>query len=616
MKPLRTIVALVFLCPSLPAQSKEPIRYTVRFPAPQTHYLEVEASLPAAKLTVEVMMAVWTPGSYLVREYSRNIEDFRAATIDGKPLPWRKTRKNRWLIEAGGAPRVALSYRIYAHEIAVQGNWVEADFAMLNCAPNFITLAGDYQRPHEVRLILPPSWKASISGMRGAPDGDPNHYLAADFDELIDSPIYAGNAAIQQFEVSGKKHYLVNEGGSGVWDGPASARDVAKIVEEYVHMWGSLPYDKYVFFNMLVESGGGLEHRNSVWMDASRWAYGNTGDPVPETADPAAGRSRRPSRAGWLGLVSHEYFHLWNVKRLRPVELGPFDYENEVYTRNLWIAEGFTSYYGPLALCRAGLTSQDACLRAFSGSITQLQTTPGRLVQPLASASFDAWIKHYRPNENSPNTAISYYTKGEVVALLLDARIRRATGGSKSLDDVMRLAYARYSGVRGYTLDEFKNTASETAGSDLSAWLHRAVETTDELDYNEALDWYGLRFRADSGRGRDPQARINTGLTIRNDAGRLMVSQVRRGSPAHIAGISVDDEILAVNGFRVRPEQWPLRLESYKPGDTVSVLVARREQLKTIELRLAEERRPSWSLEVKPDATDEQKAHLNSWLER
>jgi predicted metalloprotease with PDZ domain len=605
---------VLFLAICLPAQTREPIRYTVRFPAPQTHYLEVEASIPAETPAVEVMMAVWTPGSYLVREYSRNVEGFRAATPEGKPLPWRKTRKNRWLIEAGGIPRVTLHYRVYAHEIAVQGNWVEADYAMLNCAPNFMTLAGDYRRPHEVRLILPSSWKQSISGMTVAPDGDPNHYLAADFDQLVDSPIYAGNASIETFEVGGRKHYLVTEGGGEAWDGQASARDVAKIVEEYKSMWGGLPYDKYVFFNMLVESGGGLEHRNSVWMNSSRWAYGNTSDPVTETADPTAGRFRRPSRAGWLGLVSHEYFHLWNVKRLRPIELGPFDYENEVYTGSLWVAEGFTSYYAPLALTRAGLTSQDACLRAFSSSIGQLQATPGRLVLPLASASYDAWIKLYRPNENSPNSAISYYTKGEVVALLLDARIRRVTGGSKSLDDVMRLAYARYSGTRGYTLEDFENTASEVAGTRLGEWFARTVETTEELDYSEALDWYGLRFRSDSGRGGNTRTQIASGITTRNDSGRLVVSQVRRNSPAEVAGINVDDEILAINGIRVRPEQWPVRLESYKAGETVSVLVSRRDQLKTIRLILAEESRQAWSLQIKPDATDEQKAHLKSWL--
>jgi predicted metalloprotease with PDZ domain len=264
-------------------------------------------------------------------------------------------------------------------------------------------------------------------------------------------------------------------------------------------------------------------------------------------------------------------------------------------------------------LCRAGLTSQAAALRTISGSISQLQSTPGRLLQPLSSASFDAWIKHYRPNENTPNTAISYYTKGAVVAFLLDAHIRRATNGAKSLDDLMRQAYARYSGARGYTSADFRRTAGEVAGVDLGEWFRRAVDTTDELDYADALEWLGLRFRADSGRGREPQSSFFTGLTTRVDAGRLMVSAVRRGSPAREAGINVEDEILAINDFRVRPEQWPSRLDAYKPGDTVSVLVARRDQLRRIALQLAEEPRQAWSLEPKPDSTDEQKAHLKAW---
>ncbi len=358
-------------------QDGDPIRYAVRFSAPETHYLEVTASLPAKGRQTEVMMAVWTPGSYLVREYSRNVEDFRAQTPDGHLLSFEKTRKNRWRIDTGDNARFEISYRIYAREPNVQGNWVDADFAMLNGAPNFMTLVDDGPRPHEVQLVLPPSWKESISGLSLGPGGEPHHYRATNFDELVDCPIYAGNAPIYQFEVGGKQHYLVNEGESDVWDGPASARDVQKIVEEYLRMWGLLPYNRYVFFNLMTETGGGLEHKNSTWLNTSRWAYGNTEEPAPESADPSAPRNRRPSRANWHGLVSHEYFHVWNVKRLRPVELGPFDYENEVYTRSLWIAEGITSYYGPLALRRAGLKSRESFLRSLSETIQPLAGNAG-----------------------------------------------------------------------------------------------------------------------------------------------------------------------------------------------------------------------------------------------
>ena len=594
---------------SLPLPAQQAVRYTVRFPAPQTHYLEVSASVPADKATVELYMAVWTPGSYMVREYAKDVEMFEARTTDGRALAWEKTRKNRWKVETSGAKNIEIQYKVYAHNSSVQGNWVDAGFAMLNGAPNFMTLVGEEKRPHEVKLELPAGWGESISGMRHK-NGERHTYTAADFDELLDCPIYAGNAPIHEFEVLGRRHYLVNEGEGPMWDGPASARDVKRIVEEFARMWGGLPYQFYVFFNMIVESGGGLEHRNSTWMNTSRWAYGNDSDPPAPGALPEGGR-RTPTRNGWLGLVSHEYFHAWNVKRLRPEALGPFDYESENYTRSLWISEGFTSYYGPLALRRSGLASQSRFLSTISNSIRSLETTPGRLVQAAEQSSFDTWIKQYRPDENSANTAISYYTKGSVIAFLLDAKVRFLTEGRKSLDDVMRLAYSRFSGTKGFTPEQFRAAAGEVAVADLSAWFKKVLETTEELDYSEALNWYGLRFKALQERQRRA---IQTGLTVRTDNGRLMVTAVRRDSPGWHAGVNVGDEMIAVNEIRVTGTEWPSRLERYKNGETVKLLVARRGQLMTIEMAVADEQPASWTLEADPEATEQQKANLAAWL--
>lgn len=598
--------AIFLLGVGLLVSGQQPIRYRISFPAPHTHYLEVNATVPAGTPRVELFMAVWTPGSYLVREYSRHVEDFRAATPAGAGLAWRKTRKNRWQIDAGGASSIEVSYKVYARELSVQGNWVDSSFAMLNGAPNFMTLVGGEKRRYEVQLILPPAWTKSASGMKEG--ATPHSFTAADFDELLDCPIYAGNGPIHEFTAAGRKHYLVNEGEPPMWDGPASAAALAKIVEEYARMFNGLPYEKYVFFNILAESGGGLEHKNSTWMGASRWAWANAQEP-PAEGSPG---TRRPSRLSWLGLASHEYFHLWNVKRLRPVELGPFDYENEVYTRSLWIAEGLTSYYGPLALARAKLASQAATLNTLSGTIRAVQTTPGRLVQPVESASYDAWIKLYRRDENSANDSLSYYPKGAVIGFLLDAKIRAATSGARSLDDVMRLALQRYSGERGYTPEEFRATASEVAGRDLSGWFKQVLESTEELDYTEALDWFGLRFRPASIRPGAP--RVLTGLTVSTTSGRIVVTQVRRHTPAWHAGINFDDEIVAVNGYRLLPDHWPSRLEAFQPGQTVEILVARRGEMKTIKMPIVEDKPVSWTLEVRPGATAEQRAHLKAWL--
>jgi predicted metalloprotease with PDZ domain len=478
--------------------------------------------------------------------------------------------------------------------MSVRTNWVEDDFALLNGAPTFLTLVEDAARPHDIQLVLPAGWHTSITALPTAPGGAAHAYRAADFDTLVDAPILVGNPAVYTFEVDGVPHSLVNASEGGIWDGPQSARDVEHIVRVHRHMWGFLPYDKYVFFNMITEAGGGLEHKNSTVLMTSRW------------------HSRvRKDYLSWLALVSHEFFHVWNVKRLRPVELGPFDYENEVYTKNLWIAEGITSYYTELGVRRAGLCTPEEFFERLSNLIERLQTTPGRLVHALEMASYDAWIKFYRNDENSPNTTISYYTKGAVVAFLLDARIQAATGGTQSLDDMLRLAYARYAGEHGFTREEFRALAQEVAGSDLSAWFTHALETTNELDYTEALDWFGLCFK--------PAPAVTPekawlGLVTRTDNGRLLVSQVHRQTPGWQYGFNVDDEILAIDDYRVLPQQWEARLAHCRPGEQITVLVARRERLQRLAVTCGAEPAKRWQLEVHPEASAVQRARLTAWL--
>jgi predicted metalloprotease with PDZ domain len=498
-------------------------------------------------------------------------------------------------VRTNGATSVRVQYRLYSREMGVRTNWVEDGFALVNGAATYITLGDGLARPHVVSVTLPPSWKTAISGMPES--GSPHTFMARNFDVLVDSPIVAGNPGVHEFAVGGRPHYLVNVNEPPFWDVKRSVADVQKIVEANLGFWGSLPYEKYVFLNVLSEAGGGLEHQNSVTMMASRWS------------------TRSHQRyVGWLGLVSHEYFHLWNVKRLRPIELGPFDYDKENYTRSLWIAEGLTDYYGSLMLRRAGLLTDDEALGDLSSAIASLQRTPGRLVQPLEQASFDAWIKEYRPDENSPNVSISYYTKGAVVGFLLDARIRAATDGRRSLDDVMRTANARYSGTRGYTPLEFRQVVNEIAGVDLSEWMRQTLETTRELDYNQALDWYGLRFTP-SEPARSQGSSINwQGLRLRTDNNRLVVSEVRRDTPGEASGINVDDEIVALDEFRVTPGRWMSRVSSYEPGDTVSVLVGRRDALTRFDLKLAAPQVEEWRLRPRTDATPAQAQHLRAWL--
>jgi predicted metalloprotease with PDZ domain len=576
-----------------------PFRHTVRFADARNHYVDVESEFPtngAAEL--EVFMAVWTPGSYLIREYAKNIDAVEAKDQAGNALRVERTRKNRWKVHTGGADRITLRYPIYAREMSVRTNFVDSSFALLNGAATFLSPVGQNDKGHLVQIELPLGWAQALSGLTVATGEDPVTFYAPDYDTLVDCPIIAGNPDVFEFEVEGKKHYIVNTPPSDHWDGPRSVADVRRIVEHYARMWRGLPYDKYLFLNMLVEAGGGLEHKNSTVLMASALTTRNEA------------RYRR-----WLGLVSHEYFHVWNVKRLRPVELGPFDYENENYTQGLWVAEGFTSYYDDLALHRAGLMTQTQYLNAISGTIASLHDKPGRLVQPVAESSYDAWIKSYRPNENSPNTGISYYTKGAVIGFLADARIRKATNDERSLDDVMRLAYQRYGGERGFTAKEFSDCVRELAGSAVADWMDRAATSTEDFDYAEELAHYGLRFARAPGASANGPRRGWLGAETRNDGQSVIITGLRRETPAYVAGLNVEDEIIAIGDRRVNANLWPQLGEYFPADETVEMLVSRRGKLVKLPVTFGEEPRSSWRLEPDPGATSVQKAALAKWLQ-
>ena len=355
-------------------------------------------------------------------------------------------------------------------------------------------------------------------------------------------------------------------------------------MREDAKVWGGLPYENYLFLNMLTGGGGGMEHSNSTALMSTRW---NT-------------RTRR-NYLRWLGLASHEFFHAWNVKRLRPVELTPGEYETEPYTTSLGIAEGFTSYYAPVMIHRAGLSTEEELLASLSHAIRELQTTPGRLVQSLSMSSFDTWIKFYHPDENSENTAISYYTKGEVAGFLLDARVRGDTHGDKTLDNVMRLALER--NPSGYTPAAFRAAASEVAGTDLSGWFTGVFDSTAELDYREALDWFGLRFAEEHA---GPEAWL--GADTKVEDGRLMVTAIPRGTPAYEAGLDTGDEIVGFGDFRVRPNDWDTELRNFRPGDRLVLWLSRRGRMVRVTAMLGREPGADWNLEVAG-----QSAHRAAW---
>lgn len=474
---------VLFASPALatpaPPDNPAPISYTISFPSLDAHLAAVRADIPTGGAeSVELFIPVWSPGYYRQEDYASKVQDFAAAGPDGGALDVSKPAPNRWRIATGSAPTVRISYSLLCDRRFVTTNWVGPDCAVLNGPATFITTV-DHRRPYRVTIDLPDGWEHAKTGLAAA-DPAAHTFTAPDYDILVDSPIAAGTFDVREFTVGNSRHELVSIGELGPWNPERPVDDIRRIVAATRGMWGELPFERYVFLFSFGRGGGGLEHLNSTLVTTS-----------------PTGMENENGYLSWLGLVSHEYFHAFNVKRLRPVELGPFDYENPPTTSSLWISEGLTSYYGDLMVRRAGLSTQPVLLRQLSREISQLQNSPGRLVQTLSASSEQVWTSSTSGIGNDPAKTISYYVKGPVVGFLLDARIRSATNGAKSLDDAMRLAYARYSGDRGFTAAEFRACAEEVAGADLKEWFARALDSTEELDYTEALDHFGLRFAPD-----------------------------------------------------------------------------------------------------------------------
>ncbi len=504
MSFLFVMLAAPWFATASDAQSLAPISFRLKI-LPQERAVEVKATVPTeGQKSIVLMMPVWSPGFYSIQNYAEQLSRFEAKTVSGEPLEVERTRNNRWKITTGEAPAVVVTYQLECRRGFVTLNEVTDSYAALNGCPTFVKRIEQQVRPYEVDLELPDGWSKSATALPRL--GGSHHYRASDYDELVDSPIVAGQLSIVEFEVNGCRHYWVDVGDFGNWDAADAVEKVKKIVEEHHRFWGELPFRNYYFLNVFRRGGGGLEHKDSTLLTASQSV-----------------------NRGWLQFICHEYFHAFNVKRLRPIQLGPFDYEIGPRTDGLWIAEGLTNYYADLLVARAGLSDADGYLSSISKHIRDLQNAPGRLEQSLAEASLTVWDSKGMSGVGvDRNKSISYYTKGPVAGFLLDAKIRELTRGRKNLDDVIRLAYSKYSGKRGFTAKEFQECAEEIADASLQEWFQSAIYSTDELEYDQALAWYGLKFsdanendksswqlQVDSGAGISQKERFQSLITGR-----------------------------------------------------------------------------------------------------
>ncbi len=572
------------------AASQLSIVHRLAIPAPQTHVVEVETVL-AGGLPDELVlfMPVWAPGSYLVREYARPVEGVAVEA----PARVPQIRKNAWRIEARGAARVVVRYRVYANELTVRTSPVDETQAFLVGAGIFLGVEGHLDAGARVELDAPAAWRVatSLKFVDGA-------FHATDFDTLVDSPIELGTHREERFDVLGVPHRY------SIW--PADGvpeRKVAQLVtdttailaREAALFGGAFPYDAYeLLLHLSPRARGGLEHRASAALIAAPAAF--------------------TSRAGYLdvlSLVAHEVFHAWNVKRIRPAGLTPYRYEEECYTRLLWWFEGATSYYDWRVLALAGVCTVEEYLDHLAGELAYLDATPGRLVQALEETSFDAWIKLYRPDENSTNSTVSYYRKGEVVCALLDLEMRARTGGRKTLDHVVAHLWTEY-GVRARPVPEdgmqaiFEHVAGVPMGDLFDAWIRSAAE----VDPAAALARVGLVVERSS-RAEAPGCSL--GVRVRMDGSRAFVASVTRGSAAARGGIDAGDELLGVGGARVEGGV-DATLRGRVQGDVVEVLVSRDGRILTRRVTLDAARLDVVKLVASRDAPPAARTALQAWL--
>ena len=577
------------------------IAYSVRFPAPHTHRIEVELVVTPARGALEIALPAWSPGSYLVRDYARHVEELRA-DAGGRTARVLKLDKHTWRIESDAPGPVRVRYRVYAHELTVRTSHHDDRHAFVHGPSVFFRVLGREDEACQVSVEAPPGWTT----VTALDEAAPGVFRASGYDELADSPIEVGQLELLRFDASGKPHVIaVVDAGQLAWDREALVADARAVVEEVARFWGGEPpYARYAFIVMLLPGGhGGLEHKASSAILTSPFS-------LPR---PGQGWDRKKYE-DLLELLCHEFFHTWNVKRIRPEALGPFDYTRENYTRALWAMEGVTAYYDRLLVRRAGRMSIAGWCERAADDIGKLRRTPGRRLQSLEEASFDAWIKLYKPDEHSVNSTVSYYLKGSLVMLALDLEIRLRSEGRCSLDDGMRALWeAARGGGPGFADASFQRRIGDAVGLDLGEFFARFVEGRDDPPLEELLARAGLALEAEGADEDEPKSWL--GWVVEGGAGGLRVRSVLDGGPASKAGVYPGDEVIALDGYRVTHEgSLTERLGRALVGETVKLTLFRRERLTEVALTLEAAPTTKWTLGV-AEAADAGAAALRAaWL--
>jgi predicted metalloprotease with PDZ domain len=589
------------------ARAADPLRYELRFERPNTHLMDV--TIHAGDLkgpSVEFAMPDWAPGSYYLQNYAANVQEFRALGSDRKELSWRKTDSQTWRIELAGASAVTISYQVFGDALRNNQAQYNERHAFIGGPSVWMYLAGGKERPVDLTIAVPAGWKVA-TGMEHTSD---HTFRAADYDWFADAPLEISDFAEKDFQVLGSTYHVIVHDVEGGNDFAKFTQDTQKFIETIVPMFASVtgseqaaPFKDYWFlFHVWPNTGGGLEHLNSTQINFSRgW----------DTQTPVPGYGNQYNLK--LFVTAHEFFHAWNVKRLRPRPLGPFDYSQMVHTPSLWISEGLTSYYGALALERAGLVTPQQYLDEISNTITNFEQNPGRRERSIEDTSWDTWFNGdtvSQPN-NLKNTNYSYYDGGQIMGHILDFAIRQDTNNRKSLDDWMRLLYSRYALPKpGFLPEDAVKAASEVAGVDVSEIFRKYIRGKEPIPYEQYFAYAGIAVE----RKLDPEKPWLGVSHSKNDDGHAKITNVLTGSSAETAGLDRDDIVIGIDGRTVDEEEFNETVLEHKPGDTLHMTVIRMGEIKEIPVTLIASPYPSYKLKPMENATDQQKAIYNSWM--
>lgn len=592
-KHLLSLFLLCILSATLFAQQAN-MHYTISM-EPETHFLDVTLTYELhSEKDVRLQTSAWAPGDYRIHNYQADITNFKAAGPDGKPIQWEKPSNNSWLLHTGDVSLINITYRVKADTPTIDYSFVDTGRALITPVTVFMYADEELHNPVTVQIKPYEKWNGIIATGLDSLAGKKNTFLADNFDILFDSPFLMGNIELlPSFRIRNVPHYFAAYG-LGAFDRNAFIADLHRIVEQGIDIIGDIPYSHYTFLD-IGRGGGGIEHLNSTAI----------GFRTPNlVSDPNTKRRN-------YTLLAHEYFHAYNVKRIRPIALGPFDYTKENYTNMLWVSEGISDYYAYLMVHRAGLMTDEELFNEFRVTIGDYENKPGHLVQSATQASHDSWNESpFGKTEAQESTSISYYDKGCALGLLLDFKIRHVTRNKHTLDDVMRTLYTKYYQTlkRGFTDEEFQGECEKIAGVPLTECFEYA-STVKPVDYSTYFSYAGLSIDTIT----REKAYLGISMGIQHDA-TLPIADVSQRSPAWNAGLRSNDRILAIDGKAASRELYTTMLQSRSSGDNIRMKVIMSGQTRDIVIKLAGKSEKSFTITKLPNPDSLQQEILKSWL--